>query len=292
MANYLRIALFALILAGLVAGSASPDYPVGDLNKNYQVNTQDLLILAQQWLDESGCEGHPTDCADLDGKDGVNTTDFALLALHWHENLVINELMASNSTTIEDPNEPGAYEDWLEIHNATSKTIDLSGMFLVDSQSTWKIPSGISIKPGEYKLFWADGEPEQGRMHTNFQLNKDSDELSFFASDGTTLIDNISFDNQTKDWSLGRYPDNSGKWMIMSSPTPGYANNVGLSAEVEFSRPGGVFTTNFSLELATESNNANIYYTLDGSEPNYMTSTFYTGPISISHCQRIRARAY
>ena len=34
--------------------------------------------------------------------------------------LFINEFMADNDTTIEDPDEPGAYEDWIEIFNAGS----------------------------------------------------------------------------------------------------------------------------------------------------------------------------
>ncbi|HIJ70435.1 MAG TPA: hypothetical protein HPP87_03625 [Planctomycetes bacterium] len=290
--NSMLILLLTPVLTVCVISTPAAIYTLGDLNENYQVNIQDLLILVQQWLDESGCQGHPTDCADLDGQNGVNITDFALLALHWHENLVISELMASNSTTIEDPNDPGKYEDWLEIHNATNQVINMGGMFLVDGRNTWKIPSGITIKPGEYKLFWADSEPEQGRMHTNFQLSKDGDELNLYASDGTTLIDSISFDNQTQDWSLGRYPNGSGKWMIMPGPTPGYANNVGLSEDVKFSRIGGVFTSSFSLELTTESGNANIYYTSDGSEPNYTTSALYTGALSINNCQRVRARAY
>lgn len=41
--------------------------------------------------------------------------------------LHINEFMASNDTTIEDPDEPGAYEDWIELYNAGVATVDFWG---------------------------------------------------------------------------------------------------------------------------------------------------------------------
>jgi len=46
--------------------------------------------------------------------------------------LVINEFMADNKTTIEDPAESGEFPDWIELFNGTSDTVILSGMFLTD----------------------------------------------------------------------------------------------------------------------------------------------------------------
>lgn len=47
--------------------------------------------------------------------------------------VVINELMASNDSTIFD--EQGEYDDWLELYNTTSSNIDISGMHLTDDLS-------------------------------------------------------------------------------------------------------------------------------------------------------------
>ena len=46
--------------------------------------------------------------------------------------LVINEFMADNGTTIEDPGEPGEYPDWIELFNASDETITLSGLYMTD----------------------------------------------------------------------------------------------------------------------------------------------------------------
>ena len=58
--------------------------------------------------------------------------------------LVINEFMADNKTTIEDPAEPGEYPDWIELYNGTNETIILSGMFLTDDLND---PTKWQIRP-------------------------------------------------------------------------------------------------------------------------------------------------
>ncbi|MGB2862129.1 MAG: PEP/pyruvate-binding domain-containing protein [Sedimentisphaerales bacterium] len=61
--------------------------------------------------------------------------------------LVINEFMADNKTTIEDPAEIGEFPDWIELYNGTSDTVILSGMFLTDDlndPTKWQIRSPVS----------------------------------------------------------------------------------------------------------------------------------------------------
>ena len=61
--------------------------------------------------------------------------------------LVINEFMADNKKTIEDPAEPGEFPDWIELYNGTSDTITLSGMFLTDDLSDptkWQIRTPVA----------------------------------------------------------------------------------------------------------------------------------------------------
>ena len=59
------------------------------------------------------------------------------------QTLVINELMASNDSTIQDPE--GQNEDWVEIYNGGSEVLDLAGFFLTDDSSRptkWQFPGG------------------------------------------------------------------------------------------------------------------------------------------------------
>lgn len=101
--------MFVVISCGIFCFA---DYPVGDLDGNCSVGIEDLAIMAGQWLDPPGCAGHTADCADIyypSTPDGVDGGDFALLVSHWGEvcPLLINELMANNDGTIEDPDEAG-----------------------------------------------------------------------------------------------------------------------------------------------------------------------------------------
>ena len=63
------------------------------------------------------------------------------------EGLVINELMADNETTIEDPAESGEYPDWIELYNGSDDTLILNGLFLSDDlndPTKWEIRSPVS----------------------------------------------------------------------------------------------------------------------------------------------------
>jgi len=60
-----------------------PDCPVGDLNDDCKVDFEDLCAMAEQWVSEPGCSGFG--CPDLDGVNGVDAADFALLSQNWLE---------------------------------------------------------------------------------------------------------------------------------------------------------------------------------------------------------------
>ncbi|MCK4343038.1 MAG: CotH kinase family protein [Phycisphaerae bacterium] len=142
--------------------------------------------------------------------------------------LFINEFMADNESTIEDPDDPGAFDDWLEIYNPNDVLVDLSGMYLTDdlaNPTKWQVPVGVAIEPDGHLLFWADEDEEQGDTHTNFKLGAGGEEIGLFDNDGTTQIDVIVFGEQYADVSYGRYPDGSDNWGFMTSPTPGWTND-------------------------------------------------------------------
>ena len=147
------------------------------------------------------------------------------------ELLRINEIMANNDGTIVDPDEPGAYEDWIEIYNPGSGAVDMSGLFLTDdlaSPTKWQVPSGVTIPAGGYLLFWADGETAQGSTHANFKLSADGEAAGLTASDGKTVIDSVTFGAQGLDVAYGRYPNATGSFMRLSPATPGAKNQLAI----------------------------------------------------------------
>ena len=143
------------------------------------------------------------------------------------EGLVINEIMASNATTLEDPIEPGEFPDWIELYNGTAATIDLGGMFVTDDPlnlTHWQLQEGLSIGAGEYLLIFADDDGSTHPLHTNFQLSANGETVALVDTDGETIIDSILFEEQTPDVSYGRAPD-GGSWGFSQTPTPGEANS-------------------------------------------------------------------
>jgi len=226
--------------------------------------------------------------------------DFALSADNQTDiPLVINELMASNSSTIRDPQ--GEYDDWIEIYNFGSTAINVGGMYLTDDLSVptkWRFPtnnpSATTIPAHGYLLVWADNDTTDAGLHASFQLSAGGEEVGLFDADGSSLIDSITFAEQTSDISYGRYPDASDNLQYMSSPTPGGENNagyLGAVAKPEFSHIRGFYDSPFSVTITTETEGATIFYTLDSSEPGGQTDRMYTGPISITTTTCLRAQA-
>jgi len=86
-------------------------------------------------------------------------------------------------------------------------------------------------------------------------------------------------------------PDNQCYFM---SPTPGQQNARGYPALAEtphFSTDSGTFSRPFMLELSAASPDAEVFYTIDGSEPA-QGSRKYIAPIPVSRSLEVRARTF
>lgn len=142
--------------------------------------------------------------------------------------VVINEFMASNDVTMAD--QDGEYDDWIELFNNTSSSIDLSGYFLSDDAAEldqWEIPSGTSIDANGYLIVWADNDDTQEGLHANFKLSASGESL-FLSDDSGEIIDQITFGEQATDITYGRFPNGTGSFQSMT-PTFNAENAGGLS---------------------------------------------------------------
>ena len=247
--------------------------------------------------------------ADLDGANGANIVDFALLAEDGDlktDTLVINEFMASNSRYTQD--QQGHYDDWIEIYNYGTSAVNIGRMYLTDNLSVptrWRIPDGnpaaTTIPPQSYLLIWADNDTTDSGLHANFKISTVGEEIGLFDTDGSTLIDSVAFGDQTIDISYGRYPDANDNWRFFGLPSPGRQNiyaYLGEVADTKFSQDRGFYDTPFSVTITTETEDAVIYYTLDGSEPYHSANSglfsggmVYTNPIGINKTTCLRVRA-
>lgn len=141
--------------------------------------------------------------------------------------VAISELMAANAATIEDPDEPGEYPDWIELANTGAVTVSLTNYYLTDNLQQprkFRISSGVAIPPGGSLVFWADDDPEQGALHTNFKLSKEGEILGLFDRDGATPIEIVAFPAQADDVAYGRCLLAADSWQYLYLPTPGAPN--------------------------------------------------------------------
>jgi hypothetical protein len=146
--------------------------------------------------------------------------------------LRINEFMASNSSSIRD--NYGEDEDWIEIFNAGSDAISLSGKYLSDDlqdPSKWALPN-VSLEAGEFYIVWADGDTEQGNNHANFKLSKAGESIGIFDAFETSyaVIDTLSYGPQEINFSSGINSDAS--LSMQDFITPGGANGLSSLAYI------------------------------------------------------------
>ncbi len=189
------------------------------------------------------------------------------------QGLVINEVMASNATSIAD--EDGDFEDWIELYNAGGEAINLIGWGLSDDYGNpfrWVFPD-ILVQPGDFLLIWASGKNRSNPtnpLHANFSISQAGEEVLITRPDGTRQDELVPIPIPT-DVSYGRKPDGADAWYYFSEPTPGSSNSSsgyeGIMEPPVFSSPGGIYKEAFDITISHHDEDAVIVYTLDGSMP-------------------------
>ena len=143
-----------------------------------------------------------------------------------YSQIVINEFLAGNETINTD--EDGEYEDWIELYNAGDAAVDLTGYTITDDPDEpdqWTFPD-VTVQAKSFLLVWASKKDRQGaELHTNFSLKKGGEFVGLYMPDGT-VIDTLTFGEQTDDISLARDPDGSGNFKLTTDPTPAAANHI------------------------------------------------------------------
>ncbi len=205
-------------------------------------------------------------------------TFLILITFQWGkltaQNVVINEFMSSNQSTIAD--EDGDFSDWIEIYNGDINAVNLEGFYLTDNADIpdkWAIPA-VTILPGDYLLIWASGKDKTdpaSPLHTNFSISAAGEEL-LLSDTGLILLDSVPATEIETDFSYGRQPDGGSTWFFFGDATPGSSNVTAGYTEFlkrpDFSAEGGFHYNPFDLTISHEDTSVQIIYTLDGSDPD------------------------
>ena len=205
--------------------------------------------------------------------------------------IAINELMASNDSTIADSY--GEFDDWLELANHTSYPVNLYGWYISDNDSDpfkYQFSDSIYIFPDSILLLWADNDIDQGINHLNFKLSSEGEEI-VLTDPNQILIDSVYFDQLATDYSYGRYPNFIGAWGTMNNSSPGELNFSHDSSQyteaISLTPNSGLYERGIYVFTSVELNGLNVYYTLDGSVPDTNASPFYE-PIHLTESTVVR----
>ncbi len=153
---------------------------------------------------------------------------------------VIAEFMASNQTTLKDGH--GDYEDWIEIWNPESESVDLSGWRLTDNRnqpSKFVFPSVVVPAGGRIVVFASNRvgstggqtyvDPE-GYLHTNFALSQGGEYLALVRPDGSPVDPVLDpYPRQVEDISYG--PPSMRETLVGSSTPAVYRVPTNASAD-------------------------------------------------------------
>jgi len=168
-----------------------------------------------------------------------STGNFNVLACYEKENnnqdgimapIVINEVSAGNDIHV---NDLWKKEDWVELYNTTDEEIDLAGMYLSDKteqRDKWQISAaeGIDTKiaPHGYKIIWCDKKTGVKDLHASFKLNnEDGCAVTLTSADGS-WGDTFIYCAHDSKHSVGRYPDGSNNYYVLTRTTPSRANAI------------------------------------------------------------------
>jgi hypothetical protein len=208
------------------------------------------------------------------------------------QQVVINEVMTANASSVLDPVYYN-YSEWIELYNPGSQAVFVSGYGLSNDPANlnlWKVPGGTYISSKGFLVIWMD-KLNTG-LHTNFRTRSDN-ELIFLSNVNGVLIDTVHIQKMFRNASYGRNPDGAANWDLFLTPSPGVKNTGNIisdrSPEPIFSLPGGRYNASQTLTLTNPGTAGKIYYTIDGSEPG-LNSALYSGPITVSSTQTVKAR--
>jgi hypothetical protein len=151
--------------------------------------------------------------------------------------LWLNEVVPQNPAGRTDA--AGERDPWVELINAGTNTVDLSGLFLASTYTNlteWAFPAGTRLGPGQFLVVWCDGQPGQSTLlepHTSFRLGTTNGSLALvrLQSGAPAVLDYLDWRGLPAGRAWGSYPDAAPlDRRLFHLPTPGSANNPGAPA--------------------------------------------------------------
>ena len=153
------------------------------------------------------------------------------------DNLVINEVMASNAGVVMSP--ATNFDSWIEFYNPNTTAINLSGMYLSDDSGNltrWKMPSDIGTVPAKgFKVVWL-GSDDIKSNQAPFKLDCDGGTICLSDKNGQ-LITSVTYPQALSRTPWARQTDGGDTWGWTAYATPGATNNTAIFAAQRLDAP-------------------------------------------------------
>ena len=146
------------------------------------------------------------------------------LAMAHADDLVINELMASNAGVVMSP--ATNFDSWIEIYNPNTTAVNLAGMYLSNDASNltrWKMPSSVgSVSAKGFRVIWL-GSDDIKSNQAPFKLDCDGGTIYLSDKNGQ-LITSVKYPEAYSRTAWARTADGQGDWNWTADATPGATN--------------------------------------------------------------------
>ena len=134
--------------------------------------------------------------------------------------IVISEILPSNRTY---PGPDGQFLDFIEIHNLSASSVDISGYMLSDDLNSigYTFPEDTILPAFGYAVCWCDPDSEDER-YANFGISREGGETIYLYNGANVLVDEKAVPFSTTNISWIRITETV--WEEALWATPGFAN--------------------------------------------------------------------
>jgi Pyruvate phosphate dikinase, AMP/ATP-binding domain/Lamin Tail Domain len=135
--------------------------------------------------------------------------------------LAFNEVMAKNGGAWID--EDGETDDWIELVNRTTTSVNLSDFTIEDSSGVRIALPELVLQTRQGVVLWPDGQLDQGTLHLPFKLDADLDSIVLRNGAGQ-VVDTLEWTELEENETLARFPNATGDWSVCRYATPRRGN--------------------------------------------------------------------
>lgn len=226
---------------------------------------------------------------------GTTTQELSIPVIIPGEPIILEFLASNDGILLDEDNDAS---DWIQISNPTDMDSIINGQYYLtdekDNLQKWQIPSQ-TLTPGSSLRYFASNKTGTVEPHLNFSLSSEGEYLALVKVSGgvTTILSEFDdYPKQFNDISYGVLPDLA-TYAYYATPTPNDVN-TGTTYEdfvrdTTFPIGRGVYASAQTVAITSNTPDAVIYYTTDGSEPSTTNGTIYTGPLTLSETTVLRA---